>query len=474
MLERLGIILSESKIIGTLNYLIVTNTKDIKPIQEALDVALLAVEEAIAKDNLKGTGFMLAKMLPLAARLNVEYLTSTIMQTQTFLNLSMPQEIRCGFILECDRLIDQNAWPNLEMACQSLRHSGIDTPRTLEYLTCTEGSIDEVVSTALQFAEDLFLCLPVRAGLFLAPLMVLSEKSGNIDLKRRCLKLVNSFLESSEVNIGIKDYLANRLKKLIETTKMRTPDNLFSDIVSLGLQAPWLIEQAKKMETMKEEEFRCHLRVAKQLVEQNSPGRAGFLLAPLLFFSTQPQINYLAGDVFELTTTMLEHANLVHEDRDGFIALCRSFNWTNLDIKDDVFQFLGIGAPKLDKLLAEPCHVITGDVLQNSLEHAAKHLKSQRPRGAYKILLNALPLASWTDDEKTLDDTLELAQKFINHPMADNHILDLFSKGCVRFLQGGKWQHSDIGRECLLRIGISLPNNDVDTDATNTAAQVTS
>ncbi|MBU4395735.1 MAG: hypothetical protein KKD78_11980, partial [Proteobacteria bacterium] len=182
--------------------------------------------------------------------------------------------------------------------------------------------------------------------------------------------------------------------------------------------------------------------------------RAGYILAPLLLLSTFSNDDDLLRDVYDTTLQMLEHQRLAHENRDGFIALCRSFNWPNADIKDETFQFLGLGAPKLEKLLSERTPNITTEELLRSLEHIEKHLNSERPRGAYKILLCALPLASWIPDVEILDRTLDLTKKFMNHPRIDKHILDLFLKGCVNRLRSNQWASFDIGTKYLSAIGI--------------------
>lgn len=38
--------------------------------------------------------------------------------------------------------------------------------------------------------------------------------------------------------------------------------------------------------------------------------------------------------------------------------------------------------------------------------------------------------------------------------MNDNHIIDLFLKGCMQRLQNGRWQNSSIGLKCLAKTGI--------------------
>ncbi|MBA3006353.1 MAG: hypothetical protein KJ900_12305 [Proteobacteria bacterium] len=456
ILYKLGLHQSERDIVNKLTYLIATKTSEIDPsLQETLDFAQIATKSVIEQGDFKTTSFLLAKMLPLSAVLSSEYLDAIILQARLFMNSPLPPEVHVGFVLACDKLIEQNIWPKPDVAYQSLQNAGIYTPKVLEYLSTTECTkIKESLPKILGFVELVFKCLPIRAGLFLAPLLVLTEKSGDTSLIKWCHRIMHSFIESSDVSDQFKESLANRVKRIIERAFPSTPNNLLTVIESLGLQSPWLIENAVAMNTMNAEDLKSQLFAAKRFLEQNSPSRAGYILAPLLLLSTFSNDDDLLRDVYDTTLQMLEHQRLAHENRDGFIALCRSFNWPNADIKDETFQFLGLGAPKLEKLLSERTPNITTEELLRSLEHIEKHLNSERPRGAYKILLCALPLASWIPDVEILDRTLDLTKKFMNHPRIDKHILDLFLKGCVNRLRSNQWASFDIGTKYLSAIGI--------------------
>jgi len=221
-----------------------------------------------------------------------------------------------------------------------------------------------------------------------------------------------------------------------------------------GLQTPWLMEYVTHDEVMNAENIKQHLQIAKQLIQQNSPARAGFLLAPLLFLSANSGDDEILEEACILIIQILEHPVFTHENRDGFFKVLWKFDWPDIEIQDEIFQALGIGAPMLIKLLSEDVPMVTVEVLERSLDHAGKHINSKRPRGAYQILLNALPLASWTGDKDILEKTLTFARDFIEKSLKDTHILQLFSEACLQKLQNGKWQNSEIGSKCLSRIGI--------------------
>jgi hypothetical protein len=456
-LYRLGMVPEMGKIIATLNMLIQNQDSEIdSSLTNALDEALLATEAAIEESNFQGAGFLLAKMLPLSAMVGTEYLDTTILLVRHFMHAGLPVNVRCGFILECDRLIAQHKWSKLETAFLSFQRAGFDTPKSLEFFAKTQSTIiKESVLRTLDFLEELFENIPLRVGLFLPPLIVCAEMSCEVDSIKRCRRLLQNFLESQKVSEAIKSSsLPTRLKDLIGITMPCIPDIMQNMIETLGLQTPWLMELAENNAILNVDDLKRHLLVTKTLIKQNFPTWASFLLAPLLLISSNSQEDEILKEVCGVILEVLDHPQFSHESRDGFMKVCREFKWPNIDLQDDLFQFLGIGAPKLFRLLSEPEPSVSSDLLQSSLKHAKRHLISERPRGAYQILLNALPLASWTGDEVILECTIELAQEFMACSKDDKHITDLFSKGCVQRLQKGQWQNSEVGLKSLTRIGI--------------------
>lgn len=460
--DRLGLIQKESKIIAKLNRLLTGSTNAIDlSLQETLEEAYHVTETAIAEANFKGAGFLLGKMFPLSARLSAEALDKVILLALHYMDSSVPVSERCGLMLECDKHIEQNRWPNPEIAYPALLRSGLDTPNTLNFLARTKSTvIQENLPRTFDFLETLFEILPLRVGLFLPQLMVVVEISGEKASRERCRQLVIKFIESPKVSDVIKsNHFPKRLKKLMEIALPSIPDSLRAFVDTLGLQTPWLMEHVTHDGGMNAENLRHHLQIAKQLIQQNSPARAGFLLAPLLFLSANSRDDDILKEACMLIIQILEDPVFSHENRDGFINVLWRLDWPDIEIQDEIFQALGIGAPKLVRLLSEDVPMVTVEILERCLDHADNHLHSKRPRGAYQILLNALPLASWTGDEDILERSLALAGDFIAKMVNDMHILDLFSKGCLKRLQNGKWQNSETGLKCLSAIGIREKDN---------------
>ena len=368
-----------------------------------------------------------------------------------------PQSVK----LLTDKYIKEKRWPCPEDAFRALQRSGLYTPGTLNYFARTKSAaIADNLPRILDFLDQLFEIQPLRVGLFLPQLIVVAEISGEKASRERCQQLVIKFIESPKVPDVIKSsHFPNRLKKLMEIALPSIPDCLRSFVDTLGLQTPWLMEHVATDTVMNAETLIHHLQIAKQLIQQNSPARASFLLAPLLFLSANSGNDDILEEACTLIIQILEHPVFSHENRDGFINVLWRLDWPDIEIQDEIFQALGIGAPKLVKLLSEDVPMVTVEILERSLDHADKHLNSKRPRGAYQILLNALPLASWTGDEDILERSLVLAEEFTAKSINDTHILDLFSDGCLQRLQKGKWQNSEIGAKCLSRIGITEKKN---------------
>jgi len=201
VLGRLGLMRKEGKTIAKLNILLTNSTNAIDlSLQEILDEAYQATETAIAEANFKGAGFLLGKMLPLSARFSEEFLDKVILLAHYLMDSSVPVSVRCGLMLECDKHIEQNRWPQPEIAYTALQRSRLDTPKTLEFLAQTNSSaIQESVPRSLDFLETLFKVLPIRVGLFLPPLMVAAEISDEKASRESCRQLVIKFLESPKV-----------------------------------------------------------------------------------------------------------------------------------------------------------------------------------------------------------------------------------------------------------------------------------
>lgn len=468
---RVGLLREESKLIAKLQELThrEADETDVSP-AETLDAALKATETAFANGDLKPPGYLLAKMLPVAARLSESYSARVEALTRRLMSSPLSMDERCGFIVECDRLIDGNAWPSREDAMRSLERSGLETPMTLGSLALADGPLDrERVSKALDFTEELFKKLPVRAGLFLPALLLAANKSGDPALSGRCQRLVQSFMESTNVSEGIKAGFGNRLKELVGAT---IPEGLRTTVESFGLQAPWLAERARAGEPMNAEDLIRHLRQAEQLIAADIPGRAGMLLAPLLVLAAQSGQAELFAQARSAAARMLAHRRVAPEERDGFASECLSYAWPDLSVQDEVFQGLGIGAPRLYQLLKDASLDVPVELLQRSLDHAADHLRADRPLGAYHILLHALPLASRTDEQETLERALELARQLLAHPKTSARHREGFSEGCVRLLRAGRWRSTELGQSRLTEIGLRLAEDAVLLNSPGTDMQV--
>lgn len=469
-MSRVGLLREESKLIGKLLGLIHSGADETgASVAEILDAALKATETALARADFKFSGFLLAKMLPVAAHLSESYLPRVEALTRHLMS-SQSMDTRCGFILECDRLIDGGAWPSREEARRSLERSGLETPMTLECLALADGPLDrERVTKALDFAEELFKKLPIRAGLFLPALLLAAEKSGDPALSRRCQRIVQSFMESTNVSEAIKAGFGNRLKELVGT---HVPEGLRTTIDFLGLQAPWLAERARTGEPMNADDLIRHLGQAERLIARDVPGRAGMLLAPLLVLAAQSGQAELLEQTRNVAARMLAHPRVVSEARDGFTSQCGSYAWPALSVQDEVFQVLGIGAPRLSQLLKDVTLAVPVETLERSLDHAAAHLRADRTLGAYHILLRTLPLASRTDQQETLERALELTRQLLAHPKTSARHREGFSKGCERFLRAGRWRSTELGQSCLAELGLRLEEDADSPESSGTDIEV--
>lgn len=454
-MKRIGLLQEENELIFKLNELINSQADETSvSIMETLDTALKATEVAIASSDLKFSGFLLAKMLPIAAHISESYLVRVEALTKLLMNSPLPINKLFGFINECDKLITRDAWPSIEDAIRSLERLGLETPMTLNRLALSDVPPDrERVSKAMDLTEKLFDKMPIRAGLFLPSLLLAVDKLGDSSFSKRCHLIVQSFMDSPNVSEAIKANLSKNLKQLLGAT---IPYGILITIESLGLQAPWLAERARAGEFVNAEDLERHLKQAEKLIAKDFPGRAGMLLAPILYLTAQSGRTELLEQVCNVAAQMMAHRNLTPEERDGFRAECRSYSWIDLSVQDEVFLVVGIGAPRLMQFLFDNSQSVSVEELRRSLEQVDEHLQANRPFGAYIILLPALPIASQIDEKQTLDRALELACQFMNHPNANQYMLDKFLNVCVSNFQAGYWSSSDIGRNCLEKIGIKL------------------
>ena len=391
-LGRIGVIREESTLFAKLDNLVHKGTGSAHlSASEVIEDGINAAEDGLRAGDFKLPGFLLARMLPVAVSLGESHSARVESLIRRLMSSPLSISERCGFLLECDRLIDNKAWPQEDEAIRSLERSGLETPKTLDRLARREETADrERVLRALDFADELLKTIPVRAGLFLPPLLLVTEKSSDPWLVEKCRGLVSSFVQSTSVSEGIKAAFAKRVKS---TVGENISDSLRSTIRSLGLEAPWIAEQARSSAVPDIPELVRQLWQAEQLIARGIPsGRAGMLLAPLLVLAARAGEASVLNQVMDAISLMLAHQHLSPEDRDGFTKECRSYSWPDLAAQDEAFQTLGIGAPLPSQLLFDRDKPVPPGLLKASLSRAIEHLARHRALGAFYILYHAFLL----------------------------------------------------------------------------------
>jgi hypothetical protein len=450
--RRMGLVTQQAQYIGKLKWL-ATSGKD-EPeasLLETLEGALEAAHAALEEQNFKLVGYLAAKMLPVAARAPGPHLVDTVVLVRRLLPL-VPAAQSCGFRLECDEWIIQDLWPSRELAFLSLERAGVDTPVTLAHSLQAESSAGrQQVERALDFVEQLLVSLPVRAGLFLAPLLVLTARLSDAILTLRCVRLVRGFLASGQVSEKIKVEFSVRVLRLVGPSDQ---DEMRSIVDVLGLQGPWLAKQARADILVGREDLCSQLERARALVNEGYLLRAGTLLAPILVLSARCGDAELLEEVCAESARLLAHARLTHEERDAFTRACKSLPWPDPNLEEEVFETLGIGAPCLDRLLIEAVPAVSVEQLRRSLEHAEDHMRAERLGGVYHILQPALPLASWVDDESLLTALLGLAERFLIHPRTSQRFREHFLSKCLQHFHEGRWRSVEVARASMARMGL--------------------
>lgn len=454
---RIGLLREESRLLAKLSELVFRKASemDVSPV-EVVSAALNASEEALNDGDWTLAGRLLAKTHPVAARLGEPYVAGAETLTQRLISSPLPVGAKCGFLLECDRLIEKGAWDNAEDALRSFDRLRLETPLVLGHWGLADGSPDsDRVSKVLDFADELFESTPVRVGLFLPALLSVADRSRDPVLIDRCRRLIVRFVESANVSDGIKAGFADRIRATVGST---VPTSLRPTIENLGLEAPWIAEQARAAAAPGESELMRYLRQAEQLVARGSPGRSGMVLAPLLVLAGRSGRPDILQQVCHVAAQMLAHPRLAPEERDGFASQCRSYQWAERTIQEQVFQTLGIGAPLLERLLFDQDAVVSSGQLKSGLERAAEHLEAGRHRGAIHILVPGLPLASRTGDDAVLEEAVKLAVRLLADSGTPPRLRESFAKACADLARKGCWQSPEVGRQCLGRIGIALPD----------------
>ena len=453
LLHRIGIKQEEETLRHKLARLAVNGVGETDPpILEIVESTLKTIETALDTRDDKLTGLLLPSLIPIVVSLGEPHLTTTEALSKRFINSPQDTVRRQAFLRTCDRLAYNNAWSKAEEILYSLKRAGVDTPKVLELLAIAEAPPPvERVSSSLKFVLEVFHELQEPAGVFLSPLLVLCDRTKDRELLEKCHKLTADFLDSPNVVDNFKASLANLLRELAGPA---ISDSLRSTVETLGLQAPWLVDAARGAMPISSDKLRHYLRQADQFIDKGSLSRAGRLLPPLLFLATISGDTELWKDVSNVALRGFTHKQITHAQRDKFIDECKSYPWTDPDIQDEVFQVIGIDAPKLDQLLNDPHPSVPIELIQRSLDNTETHLRSNRLGCAQRILTPAIPLASWISDQSYLERALDLARQLLSCHTLDPWICSHFAKKSVILLQNGHWKSSEIGSQCLAELGL--------------------
>jgi hypothetical protein len=460
-LRRIGLILNEETLRSKLKRLVSSReaAADLSPL-ETLNSALKAVSTALDASDYGAAIDLLPVMFPLSVGMGENYSEAVEALAHRLISLQLPIPDRFRFISACDRWA---ASANPEGTIKSLRRACVYTPEVLNLLAKTEVNIPvRYISESLNFAEQLLKQHIAHAAFYLGPLLVISEKATDESLLTHTQQVTRIYLESPKIAERFKIRLAYLVRELVGGN---TPVRLRAAINSLGLQAPWLAEEADAAVDTSDENFRRYLRQAEQLLEQGSLKRSGTFLAPLLVLAANLSRLDLLEEAYKAVSLLLSNPRLSARERDAFVSLCWTLRWLNPDVKDYIFQKLGIGAPLLDELLSQSSPAPPPQLLERSLNNAEQHLQADRLGEAHHILLAILPLASWSDDQTYLNRAVDLASRFLKHPKLSPRLHKRFPEKCFELLEGGLWKDSNTGRQCLAKVGLEVKEKkDISSD----------
>jgi hypothetical protein len=175
-METIGLFKETRTIISELGRVLKSDSaENDSDLEHHLQGGLLAVERELEAGDIRSAGHLLAKMLPLADRVDVETRQRTEAAVTRFLALDMAPGLRCGFLVECDHHVADQSWTDEARALDSLDRVGALTRLVLSRMARSGSPLSgERLESALSFAEVLSKELPTRAGLFMPPLLVLA------------------------------------------------------------------------------------------------------------------------------------------------------------------------------------------------------------------------------------------------------------------------------------------------------------
>jgi hypothetical protein len=427
--------------------------EDIKAdVEEAYTFALQAIESR----DFKTAGFLLEKALPLADRIEMrapEQCAQRLFGAEEF-----PIEGKCEFALGCDRLIEGEAWASIDRAISSLERASVETPRALmRLIECESFSDLSRLHRSMKFCDCLMDVSPTRAGLFLAPLFVLATRSNDAVLSDRVQRLARRFLDNTSVSDAMKVRLANRLHELWHG---QMPANVSAILEALGLQTAWVEADACTDAIVPPDTLKRHLETVRGFAQAGMPIRASHLVAPVLFLAARANDDALLEEAIACAEGLIRASTVSPESLDGFIKKLSSYRWTDEEIRERVFVHVGLGSPMLWSLLAQTPPAASAEILGRSLVACERQLAESWFRGPAHILVAALPLASWMEDDSFLRRCLELARRLLSHPDLNQRKKDHFRKLSLKRLAADRWRSREIGCAALREIGVSDGNDE--------------
>jgi hypothetical protein len=465
--------------------------------KERSEAAMSYVDNALASNHPVAAGYLLAPLLPLAARDGDAVFRDRVDgQLERFLaEPTMTLRSRLGFANACFDLVKAGAWPNREAAEESLAQLGINrfgyllVPREL-----AEGLRDPAKAPTeallLRALRDAELTLergrPAPAGYLLQFLLPLAARYGDPEIASRLRRATERFWGALELSTQRTGFAAACYRvidrgdwpdseageQLLAELGIHRPDGGDPQYVALKRELAECLGSGRKPTT---ELLALAVIQAERSLARGRSSSVGYLLGPILPLAARLDDPALSSVVHSLIRRFLSEPGLTEKTRLGFASSCyRDVDegaWPERAAAERLLEELGIRRPDPGALV-EPAffqvtrgfaeQVATADVvpteeqLDVGIHLAERVLEGGHGVSAGFLLSSLLPLAARCGQSQ-LDRVRALVARFLASPTLTVRHRMGFAAACHGYLDDGAWPNFQVGEQVLTELGVGLP-----------------